>query len=499
MSAVSNIYLIIFLPLFSSLFCQLVGKKNFAFWIALSSSIALLFLALKVLPDVLIYEKIANDFELSTLSIALEFRLDVLGIVFLILLTFLKIVILCYYRHDIEKFLDAKRHKVFYSVYLMHLFALVGIFTTNNLLNLFLFFEIYSFAFFAISSISKNLKISKLSFNYYCLNASSSLLILFCCLSIYLAFGEVNFTHISESFAINQNVNRWFVSAIFFLLAFAFIIKFFPFWLYFENLKSISPISNFISIDSLFIKTNVGIFVTLKFVYFFFGNNLLFSRFDFSPLIIFVSLLLIFYSAIKLYQQKHLKSITVYFCLNNLGFVLACLAIQTIESLQAMFFYILNFSLVNLLIFIFATFLKRNFKTSSINKIWLIKQNHYLLVLPLKLLVFFIAAFPLSILFFANWYLAYASFSLDFSAFLIIGLIVSNFVHVSLAIKLIAAFSKKWSDSGSEPIILSPKEYSFYLASFWFIIATIYLSALASNLSNNLALRFASFLLSNSI
>ncbi len=503
MSAISNIYLIIFLPLISSLFCQLFGKKFLSFWIALSSCVLLFFLTLKVLPDVLIYEKISNDFELSVLSLALEFRLDVLGIIFLLLLIFLKIVILFYYRLDIEKILDDRGRRIFYSVYLLHLFALVGIFTTNNLLNLFLFFEIYGFAFFATSSISKNLKISKLSFRYFCLNATSSLIILFCFLAIYLAFGEINFNRIGESFAVTSNIDVWFLGSIFLLLTTAFVIKFFPFWLYFENLKSTSLISNYISIDSLFIKTNVGIFVVLKFLYFFFGNNLIFARFDFAPFLILLSLLLIFYSAIKLYQQKHLKTIAAYFCLNNLGFIFACLALQTIESLQALFFYILNFSLVNLLIFIFATFLKRNFKTSSINKIWLIRKNHFLLVLPIKLLIFFVAAFPLSTLFFANWYLAYSSFTFGFQLFLLIGLLVSNFVHVSLAIKLISALFKKEAvadqKASQEILILGMKKYHFYLLSFWFLIATIYLSSLASGLTNSLSLRFASFLLSNTI
>lgn len=499
MSAISNIYLIIFLPLISSLFCQLFGKKFLSFWIALSSCILLFFLTLAVLPDVLIYEKISNDFELSALSLALEFRLDILGIIFLLLLIFLKIVILFYYRIDIEKLLDEKGRRVFYSVYLLHLFALVGIFTTNNLLNLFLFFEIYGFAFFATSSISKNLKISKLSFKYFCLNATSSLIILFCFLAIYLAFGEIDFNKVGESFAVTANLNGWFLASIFLLLTMAFVMKFFPFWLYFENLKSTNLISSFLAIDSLFIKTNVGIFIVLKFLYFFFGNHLIFVKFDCAPLVIFLSLILIFYSSIKLYQQKHLKSIAAYFCLNNLGFIFACLAVQTIESLQALFFYLLNFSLVNLLIFIFATFLKRHFKTSSINKIWLIRKNHFLLVLPIKLLIFFVAAFPLSTLFFANWYLAYTSFTFGFQAFLLIGLIVSNFVHVTLAIKLIAALFKKETLGHKEMPILGMKKYHFYLLSFWFLIATIYLSSLASNLTNSLSLRFASFLLSNTI
>jgi formate hydrogenlyase subunit 3/multisubunit Na+/H+ antiporter MnhD subunit len=179
MGVVSNIYLIIFLPLVASLFCQIFARKSLSFWIAFISCIATFFLALKVFPDVLIYEKISNDFELSPLSIALEFRLDLLGMIFLLLLTFLKIVILFFYRTDIERALDDKSIRIFYSVFLLHLFSLVGIFTTNNLLNLFLFFEIYAFSFFATVSISRDSELLKLSFRYFCLNATSSLLILF--------------------------------------------------------------------------------------------------------------------------------------------------------------------------------------------------------------------------------------------------------------------------------------------------------------------------------
>jgi formate hydrogenlyase subunit 3/multisubunit Na+/H+ antiporter MnhD subunit len=326
------------------------------------------------------------------------------------------------------------------------------------------------------------------------------MLVLFCFFAIYLTFGEINFDKIAENLPLVAKTHLWFLAAIFTFLAIAFVIKFFPFWLYFEKLKSSSLIANFLAIDALFIKTNVGIFLILKFIYFFFGNHLLFVSFNFEPILIFLAILLIFYSAIKLYSQKHLKLIAAYSCLNNLGFIFACVALQTIESLQALFFYLLNFSLVNLLIFIFATFLKRNFSSSSINKIWLIRQNHFLLVLPLKLLIFFIAAFPLTILFFANWYLAYASFGLGFEAFLLVALALSNFVHISLAVKLIAAFfAKHKSETIQEMPFLGFKKYQFYLISFWFLLATIYGISAASSQVNGIALRFASYLLSNTI
>lgn len=496
MGVISNIYLIIFLPLLSSLLCQLFSKKSIPFGISLFTCISIFFLTLNILPDVLTYEKISNDFELSPLSITLEFKIDVLSVIFLLLLSFIKIVILFYYRTDIEKYLGEENRKIFYCVYLLHLFSLIGIFTTNNLLNLFLFFEIYAFSFFANLSISRDSKISKISFKYFCLNTSSSLLILFSFLALYLSLGEVNLDKIRENLYLINAQNEWFLIAIFLLLTIAFVIKFFPFWLYFENLKSTTLIADFLAIDSIFIKTNIGIYITLKFFYFFFDNNPVIAEIDFAPALILLSLVLIFYSTIKLYQQKHLKLIAAYSCLANLGFILACLTLKTVESFQAAFFYIMNFGLVNLLIFIFATFLKRYFNTSSINKIWIIRKNHFLLVLPIKLLIFSIAAFPLTLLFFANWYLAYASFKIGYEALILVALITSSFVNISLATKLISSFASKKNQEEEMPD-LGVRNYQFYLISFWFLTIMIYFLSLNFELTNNMSLRFASYLISN--
>jgi multicomponent Na+:H+ antiporter subunit D len=495
----SNIYLLIFLPLVASLFCQIFSKKTFGFLIAIGTCAIMLFLELKIFWDVLVYEKISNDFELSVLSLALEFRLDILGVIFLLLLTFIKTVILFFYRGDIEDSLDRSEGNIFYSVFLLHLFSMVGIFTTNNLLNLFFFFEIYSFAFFATLSITKNVEFAKLSFRYFCLNSISSLLILFCVLAIYLTFHSVSFDNIASDLSLIPAKNSWFIAAIFIIMAFAIIIKFFPFWLYFEKLRNTSLISSFLSIESLFIKTGIGIFVTLKFVYFFFGNKLIFSNFNFAPILIFLSICLIFYSSIKLYAQKHLKMISAYLCLNNLGFIFACIAVQTIESLQALFFYLLNFTLVSLLIFIFATFLKRHFATSSSVKIWLVKKDNFILALPLQLLVFSIAAFPLTNLFFANWYLSYASFTIGFEAFLLFGIFISNFVYISQAVRIVSTFftQNHQHDEDFKPVVI--KNYRLYFISFWFLIIVIYGSIFAADLTNSISLKFASYLLSNTI
>jgi multicomponent Na+:H+ antiporter subunit D len=490
MSAVSNIYLIIFLPLISSILCQLLSKKFLPFSIALSTCGLLIFFISKAFLDVLAYKEFGNEFESSIISLALEFKIDIVSIVFLSLVVFLKTIILFYYRSDIEESLNEKAKKNFYSVYLLSIFALLGIFTTNNLLNLFLFLEIYAFSFFAISAISSDKRVIKSLFQYFSINSAASLLTIFCFLVIYLTLGEVNFDNISEDMQLVPNL--WFLEIIFTLLLLSFVAKFFPFQLHLRNFHSVEPCARFLSVHSLFIKSNVGIFVILKLLYVMFGNVDLFKNLDLSPLAIFISLILIFYSAIQIYQQRNLKMIALYFCLNNLGFILACIALKTTESMQSLLFYSLNFSLVNLFIFIFSAFLERHFDSSEIDKIYLIKEKYLSLALPIKLLLLFIAAFPLSILFFANWYLAYAALGFGFEMFLLVALIVSNFAQVNFVIKIFSAFSSESEDKEAEEMPdLGIKKYQFYLLSFWIFVIAAFALVFAAGMLNVVSLNFA--------
>ena len=152
MTALSSVYILIFLPLIAAIFCQTVPLKKNYFWFTFSCCIAAFLLVASLYPQILTQKKISNDFHLSLLSLGLEFSLDVLGYFFLLLLIFAKIVVLFFYRFDVEKFLTEKNAKIFYSVFLLNLFALINILLTNNLFNLFVFLEIYSFTFFAIST-----------------------------------------------------------------------------------------------------------------------------------------------------------------------------------------------------------------------------------------------------------------------------------------------------------------------------------------------------------
>jgi multicomponent Na+:H+ antiporter subunit D len=556
MGVVGNIYFIIFLPLIFSLFCRIFTEKIFAFLVTIICLAALLFLTLRIYPDLLIYQKITNKFDFSPFSLALEFNLDLTAATFIILLLFAKIVILLFYHADIKKAPDntAQLSQIqqksnlikyisnlsnFYPAFLLQLFSLTGIFTTDNLLNLFLFFEIYALSFFAIATISNDSKLLKLVFRYFVFSAVSGLLILFCFLVIYLTFGSTDFSVIYNNLSLINKTDQWFLPSIFLLLGFAFIARFLPLWLYFAKTKNSDPLASFLISDALFVKTGLGIFLIIKFIYFFFGNQPLFDIFSFKLILIPAAILLIFYSSIKLYYHKYLRLIAIYFCLNNLGFILIAIAFRTVESLQALFFYLLNFNLVNLTIFIFVNFLQRRFSIATINqigpgKIDLTGKNYLSsflprkipLKIPLKILLFLLITFRLIILFFANWYLIYASLNSGFEILILITFIFSSLAHLFIVTKLISSFLARLNFSGTDFIGSgnansnsnksnsregNSEEGNFEksgeisgkisdqkilnLTSIAFLILAIYLIFFFCEFTNNLSLKFASYLL----
>ena len=117
-------------------------------------------------------------------------------------------------------------------------------------------------------------------------------------------------------------------------------------------------------------------------------------------------------------------------------------------------------------------------------------------------MIFFIAGFPLTILFIANWHLASISLNYGLELAIVIALIFSLLIQINLVTKLIKAFYfnqiqlKVIDQDGNEEAKLNNQNHFFYLISFWIIIvAIIYLSLAATSL-NKMTLQIANYIIS---
>ena len=495
-ATISLIYLLMIVPLISSALCYVANKRSLGFWNCVTTQIIALLIIFLVSKNVIINEKIFSDFEISPLSLALEFQLDLLSLPFLFVVNFLKFAILIFYRFDIEKLVDKKLRNKVYGLMMLDLFAINGIILANNLFNLFIFIEIYGFTVLAISSLTNDKKILKNSFNFFCLNSASSLLLLISFVVIYLCFLELNLSKIVDNFTLISPSTIPYLFIILFIISLSFIIKFFSFFGNFIILKLNNKISDLILLDAFFIRVLIGVFLTLKFVHFFFGNQFLFIKFDYDIFLVAFSLILITYSVIKIINEKHLKTIVVYLCINNLGFIIGGLAVQNVQSIVAVFYFILNFAIINFTLFLLATFIKRKYYTSSLLQINLGDKISKITRTAFVVIVVSLLSLPLTLNFFGNFYLAQSVLNLDIFLVIILAMLLTNFANFKIAIDIVKSIFKPQTNTHNYQAKTSKVFFNLAILTMVIIFA---LSLVFVDFINSFAFNFASYLLVNAI
>lgn len=476
-------YLIIFLPLFFCFFSLLVDFPKTYFFILSANNIAVIILAIIIallLPDFKTH--IVSDVTKEVISLGINYNISILGLFFIILVTFTHLLTLIFYQKILRENLNEDSEKLFYTLNLLNLFAIIGLFTTNNIVNLYLFIEIYSFTFYAISAATKENSLNKLAFKYFYQGSSGGILILISLFYLFVNFGSHDFDIILAAIS-NQNQDDQIIiiGLIFIIFVLGIILKFFPFWLYFDNLKSSHFLSHFFLSRLLFIKTYIGFYLILKTIFFLFGTNLLFTHLKLDLVILAFAFLLIFYGNIKILKNNNLKIIISSYCLIYLGFLLIAVALNDHYSLIAAFAFILHYAAVGLFLLLFCGYMVYNFRNCNIKNLSFLKSKNVLMNYFFKVLILLICAFPMTPLFIANFYLAYPVLQSSYLILVLIPLATTFLVFAHLAIKMISYFY--FDSSGLNTISGSNnlQDNIYYLTSFFVIILLIILFASSPN------------------
>lgn len=539
----SNIYLIIFLPLICSLFSYIFSSPKINKFITILTCLSLGFLIIKLVPDILIYEKISNDFGIGLLSIGLEFRMDLLSLLFLGILTFLSFLTVIFYDSSTKYCLSDDEQNKFYRIFLLKIFGANGLILSNSLFNIYLFIEIYSFSFFTLACLVKNKKYATKNFHNFCLSAASSLLILLSFLAIFLAFEEHSFEKIIDSFSLLPKDKTWFLLAIFMFLFFAIIAKFFPLW---QNIESDEPksskdifypskpsvldeaknailsssnleksdqfLNNLLTLDRMFIGTLLGFFLIIKFIFFLFGAELLFIKNDFAVPCLACGFALVVFASSKLYRQNDLRNICNFLAISTFGFCLGALGMNSNEAIESFLFFLLNFSFAGLFFFFLSFVGISSFQDSSINFFTKLINLNPFIAFMIKFMMIFIAAFPLSLQFFGYWHMASAAMIKNIGAIMIIALMVSSLSQMRLATKLFCSLresnilrksSEAYKISKPSKISSEINELALQKPNFLQIFALIILSVttmlitLLSNKLHGFFMKLSSYLVAN--
>jgi len=294
---------------------------------------------------------------------------------------------------DLKKFLSKfyynklGEHLKIIEYPLIILFVIGGavfLISTNDLISIFLSIELQSYGLYLLSTIYRNSELSTAGgLIYFLLGGLSSCFILLGTSLLYANSGTTSMDglYIINSISdINDNNTTWYksyylnFSLLIFSIGFLFKVSAAPFHWWSPDVYDSIPtiVTTFVAIIA---KISIFIFL-LELVYH--TNNSL-SEFSWTYALLISSLISLIIGTVLGLTQFRIKRLLAYSTISHVGFILLALSISSVESTQAFIFYLIQYSISNLNIFIILItigFSLYNYMNHSKNSLNLLEANN---------------------------------------------------------------------------------------------------------------------------
>lgn len=269
-----------------------------------------------------------------------------------------------YYRTKIVNKMGEQYKIIEYPLIL--LFIIIGavfLVSTSDLVSIFLSIELQSYGLYLLSTLYRNSELATSGgLTYFLLGGLSSCFILLGTSLLYANSGTTNLDGIyiitSLSDISNDNTNNllyWYkshyinFSLLILSVGFLFKISAAPFHFWSPDVYDGIPtiVTTFVAIVA-----KISIFIFLLELVHYTSNSLFEFQFSWTSSLLISSLLSLVIGTVVGLTQFRIKRLFAYSTISHVGFILLALSINSIESIQAFIFYLMQYSICNLNAFI---------------------------------------------------------------------------------------------------------------------------------------------------
>lgn len=399
--------LVVIISLLGAPLCVLVGRGSLAWLVALVAT------WLSFASAILLHGQVL---ELGSISYALggwaapwgiEYYIDLLTSYVLLIVTAIAALVLSYARLSVEREIPTERHTQFYAALLLALAGLVGIVTTGDAFNVFVFLEISSLASYALISMGKDRRALSAAFQYLVIGTIGATFILIGIGFLYMMTGTLNMQDLAArlpAVADSRTVRAGFA---FLTVGIALKLAMFPLHLWLPNAYAYAP--SMVSVFLAATATKVAVYLMLRFVFSVFGHDFTFGQMALQYIILPLAMIAVISASLVAVFQEDLKRMLAYSSVAQIGYILMGLAMTTAEGVTASMLHIFNHALMKGALFMALGAIV--WRVGSVRLHDLAGLGHYM---PWTLGAFVIGALsligiPLTAGFVSKWYLVTAA------------------------------------------------------------------------------------------
>jgi proton-translocating NADH-quinone oxidoreductase chain N len=355
---------------------------------------------------------------------------DRISIFFVLLFTFLTLMVSIYYMGFRDKNPYENENK-FFILLNMLLASTVGLVLSSDIFNIYVFFEIAGISAYILSSYQKTPKALESGLKYLLTGAIASIFLVFAIFLIYLHLGTLNLALISQNFYHLSNELQLLIATLL-LIGFGFKVEIFPlnFWVsdIYEGSSSL--------VNALFssMVSKAYLFVFFHILY------LLLPHHNFTEFLLYMGLVSMLIAEIVALKQTNIKRVFAYSSLGQLGLLFIAFSLQNAGGVEAGLYIILAHSLAKMVIFLSISLISNNYNSEDIGV--LSKVNSPFIKWTLVISMLSLLGIPLFAGFIGKFWLL-KSLSLEAAYFIIGAILVASLIEAIYYFKLIGLLFEK--------------------------------------------------------
>ncbi|MDR2760753.1 MAG: hypothetical protein LBB09_02815 [Rickettsiales bacterium] len=260
-------HILLFAPLLLSALFNLISDKKLLHILAMSSVAALLSIAFKIMLALNVGENIFVDAITDINILGSDFVVNIKNMTLIsaaLVINFFYLLNLNYENFFIKQ-PNVKFKKVFYSMYFLQIFSVIGIFTTYNVYHLFLFIEIFNFSFFNALSAYRSREINASVYKFYTNNVFGSVILCIAIFYLSIYFNTNNVLSIKQQLSTINLGENFFIAFILILITIGFMLSFLMFNVKTSDLEKRN--FNILTINNIFISATIGLYLINYFVF----------------------------------------------------------------------------------------------------------------------------------------------------------------------------------------------------------------------------------------
>ena len=340
----------IVVPLVAAPLCALVRSPTPAWILAASVSAATFAVAVALALAVSDGSEIAYLLGGWAAPWGIEYRIDALNALVLVIVTGASSVSLVHARFSVAREVRRERIGLFYTAWLLCLTGMLGMAITGDVFNVFVFLEIASLSTYVLVALGPGPAALLAAFRYLVLGSIGATFFLVGVGLLYMMTGTLNMADLSARIGDVADTRTVAAGVVFVVLGIGLKAAVFPLhaWLPAAYAHAPSSAAAFLAGTS----TKVSIYVLVRFLFDVFGVDLAFERLGFGALLIPLAIAgVLAGSAIAVFQDS-VKRLLAWSSIAQLGYMVLGLGLGTASGVAASVLHLFNHAVMKVALFL---------------------------------------------------------------------------------------------------------------------------------------------------